>query len=404
MSEHAERAHARLSPSGAHRWMRCPGSIAASEGKPDDPGEAALEGTRAHEIAERVLKQGLTSATEAFEDAFGPDDKEMAIAVDRYVELVRAEPGDHFYEERVSLEGYVPGGGGTADTIVLSPDGYRLSVMDLKYGYERVDAEENPQLMSYGLGALEDFSFLSDDIEEVRLTIVQPRLDHVSTWSIRADDLRQWGQEVLAPAARAVDAPDAPRVPGKEQCKFCPAKGVCGAFAEFSLEAAREGFEVEDDTRSSRDLTPEEISEALGKLAAVRKWADAIEEEAKRTLELGQAVPGWKLVRGRGSRKWANESEALALLKKKLKVDVAAPRKLISPAQTETAFGGKANVPDKVTDMIESVKGKPTLAPESDKRPALEMNAAAGFEVDDPPAADPPAEVPEPEVEETFGF
>lgn len=397
MSAHAQRTHAELSPSGAHRWMRCPGSVAACRGLPDEPGEAALEGTRAHELAERVLRGGLKTAMEAGDLL---DDREinpeMARAVDRYVELVRAENGQLIVESRVRFEDYVPNGAGTCDALIFSPDGYRMTVMDLKYGVGlRVEAEENPQLMAYALGAVEQFDIVYDDVEEVRLCIHQPRLDHLSVWSIRADDLYQWAETVLRPAASAAMADDAPRIPGEVQCRFCAARASCGAFAEFALAAAGEGFDVPDEGRANRDLTPDEVGEALGKVAAVRKWVDAIQDGGKRLLELGQTVPGWKLVRGQSRRYWADEDEALARLKRtKFKIDEVAPRTIVSPAGTEKLFG-KGNVPEKIEELFARKDGAPTLAPESDKRPALSLNAAEGFEPDEPTT--PTTRDPEPE-------
>ncbi|MEL6126160.1 MAG: DUF2800 domain-containing protein [Pseudomonadota bacterium] len=397
MTAHAQRAHSELSPSGAHRWMRCPGSVAACRGLPDAPGEAALEGTRAHEIAERVLRDDLKTAMQAFDDAMGPPDTEMARAVDRYVEFVRAEPGELLIETRVRFGDYVPNGAGTCDALIFSPDGYRMTVMDLKYGVGvRVEAEENPQLMAYALGALEEYDTVYDDVEEVRLCVHQPRLYHLSVWSIRADDLYQWAEKVLRPAAKVAMADDAPRVPGEVQCKFCAARGSCGAFTEFALAAAGEGFDVPDEGRANRDLTPEEVGEALGKVAAVKTWISAIEGEGQRLLELGKTVPGWKLVKGQSRRFWADEDEALARLKKtKFKVDEVAPRQIVSPAGAEKLFG-KGDVPDKIYELIARKDGAPKLAPESDKRPALSMNAAEGFEPDEP-TTPPTSKDPEPE-------
>lgn len=205
-------AHARLGASNAHRWLLCPGSVAAEEGLPDTAGPFAEEGTRAHELAERALR-GAGDVLAAH------DDQSMADYVRVYVDLVTrlAQGADLFeIEQRVDYGEWVEGGFGTADALIVTGD--TLRVIDLKYGRGvRVDAEDNPQGMLYALGAYAETRHIFE-VRRVIITIVQPRLDHISEWEISIDDLLRWAEWVKG-RAEATAAPDAPRVPGESQCR-----------------------------------------------------------------------------------------------------------------------------------------------------------------------------------------
>lgn len=377
--------HAKLSPSGAHRWIACPGSIALEETLPvGDKGSIyAAEGTVAHEIAELCLSSGndakdyngRVSTVDGFDIT---NDEAMQGYVQDYVDFVRDTDGEMFVEQRVNFSDWVPAGFGTADVIKMHGDA--MSVIDLKYGMGvRVDADDNPQGMCYALGALNDYGFLYD-VKHIRIVIVQPRLDHVSEWWITTEDLLDWAETVLKPAAKAALGDDAPRVPGPKQCKFCKGAGKCRELAEHSLSVASDGFstvEAPGEPVDAASLSDVEIGQLLPQLDGVAAWIKAVEAYAQERMETGHDIPGHKLVEGRSLRKWCDEIDAeIALKRTKLKVADIFTKKLISPAQAEKKLGKT----HKVMDLVVKPDGRPTIAPVSDKRPALEINPADGFD------------------------
>lgn len=375
----ADTAHAKLSASGAHRWMACPASISMEADFTDEGSVYAAEGTAAHELAERCLRQEQ-NAIDHYEkviDGFEVD-MEMVEAVQLYLDYVRDLPGIRFIEQRVDFSPWVPEGFGTADTIVIR-DGV-ATVVDLKYGKGvRIDAEENPQAMLYGLGALNDFGFLHD-IDTLKLVIIQPRLDHVSEWEISRDDLDRWAVYDVQPAAEMALSDEPAFVPGPKQCQFCRARVTCRALAEINIETAVKDFEGLDDigeTVKPFHLSDDEIAAILPKLDILTNWAKAIEAWALGRLETGNDIPGYKLVEGRSIRKWEDEEAAGKALARKLGAKVAFIRKLITITEAEKRLGKKDPLIAKYTHKP---PGKPAIAPVSDKRPALEVNVGAEFD------------------------
>jgi hypothetical protein len=291
----------------------------------------------------------------------------MVTAVGAYLDrLAELGGGDISVEAELDLGEFIPDGFGTADHIHIS--GSRLTVTDLKYGKGvRVDAEHNPQLKLYGVGALAAFDHLYD-IETVVLRIDQPRIDHVSEWEISADELWTWGTDVVAPAAKLATGQNAPRVPGKVQCKWCLAKATCP-----ELQKAAAGTSA---YRPVTELEAKELGEALELVDLVTDWAKAVEARAFELMTGGLEVPGYKLVHGRARRDWADTKAAEAKLRRLLKVDGAMPRKLISPAQAQKALGKNW---DKVADLVAVQSGKPTIASADDKRQAISPAESLGF-------------------------
>lgn len=375
----SETAHAKLSASGAHRWMACPASISMEAEFSDEGSVYAAEGTAAHELAETCLRQEQNAADhyEKVIDGFEVD-MEMVEAVQMYLDYVRDLPGTRFIEQRVDFSPWVPEGFGTADAIVIR-DGV-ATVVDLKYGKGvRIDAEENPQAMLYGLGALNDFGFLHD-VEMLKLVIIQPRLDHISEWEISRDDLDRWALYSVQPAAETALSDEPAFNPGPKQCQFCKARATCRALTEFNLRTAVADFEdLENIGETVRPfhLTDDEIALVLPKLDILTNWAKAIEAWAIGRLETGNEIPGYKLVEGRSIRKWEDEEAAGKALARKLGAKVAYVRKLITITDAEKRLGKKDPLISKYTHKP---PGKPTIAPVSDKRQALEVNPTEGFE------------------------
>lgn len=367
--------HALLSASSAHRWLHCPPSARLSESYEDKSSDYAAEGTDAHSLCEYKLKTALgMKADDPTEDLswFNQEMNDCATSYASYV-LEQVEAAKEtcpdpvvLIEQRVDYSRWVEEGFGTADCIVISDD--TLQVIDYKHGLGvLVSAEENPQMMCYALGALEMLDGIYD-IDTVRMTIYQPRRDNLSSYELSKEDLRAWADEVLKPAADLAFAGDGSFLCG-EWCGFCKAKYNCRARAAANLELAKHDFKLPP------LLTDEEVEDILLKVDALTAWASDIKEYALQQAISGKEWSGFKLVEGRSNRRYTSEAAVAAAVEEagfcpyeqKL-LGITAMQKMLGKARFEEVLAG----------LVEKPQGKPTLVPESDKRPAMN-NAKSDF-------------------------
>ena len=375
--------HARLSPSSASRWMACPASVPMSEGIPNESSIHAALGTAAHALGEACLVQGketrgfLGATMEGFEVT-----EEMADFVQEYVDFVRSLNGTQAYEQKIQIGEITgeKGAKGTADAIVC--DGKTLHVCDLKYGLGvQVFAEENPQMMIYGLGALDQYVFL--DITEVVLHIIQPRLNHIDSWATTPAHLAKFAEDV-AVASELVREAETNLTedhfgPGKA-CRWCLAKDRCEAYARFSLSSVMDDFVdiTKPITVAERTFDNATLANLMAALPAIEDWCKGIRARVESELLSGESVPGWKLVEGRrGNRSWGDEFAAMEKLERLLG-EGAYTRTVITPAKAEKALK-KTGGWETVAGLITQSPGKPSVAPVDDKRPTY----SGGASIDD---------------------
>lgn len=367
--------HALLSASGAHRWLACPPSATLEAGLPDSSSAAAEQGTAAHALAEWKLRRALHDAPTT-KPVSHWHDAEMDTLTDDYVAFILERLRDVrqtcadpqvLIEQRLDFSHVVPGGFGTGDCVIIAE--LVLNIIDLKYGQGvMVEAEHNPQLMLYALGALEPFGSLYD-ITEVAVTIFQPRRSNISTWTISVAELQAWAEQVVKPRAALAARGDGEFAPG-EWCRFCKLAPTCRTRAEANLALAQHEF------APPAKLTDAESAQVLAQLPDLKSWAADVEAHAlSLSVNQGKTWPGFKLVEGRSVRKYSDES-AVAQAAKAAGVDVW-DRKLKTITALEKQLG-KKRFTTLLGDLVVKPAGKPTLVPESDKRPALVIQSAAG--------------------------
>lgn len=389
-------AHAKLSASGAHRWMACPPSAKLEENFPDSGSIYAAEGTLAHSVAElKVRKYAVEPmSTRTFNSRMKKLKEnelwqpEMDGHTDAYLDYIKgimlsyATQPFVTVEKRVDFSDVVPGGFGTADCLILAGD--TLHVIDFKYGKGvPVEARDNPQMMLYAYGAAKAYAMLYN-FDHIKMTIFQPRLNNISEAEISAEDLRRWAQEEVKPVALLADKGEGEYNPGPH-CKFCRAKAECKARADACMAlvpAAEDWQEKSKGTVKAAGLyTPEELAEYLKKGALLKDWYSDICEHALTLCLNGVDVPGYKAVNGRNSREFSDLDAAFGVLTAN-GVDEAVlyERRPLTLAQAEKVVGAKT-FKELVGAYILTKPGKPTLVPASDKRQAItnEVKAADVF-------------------------
>lgn len=376
--------HAILSASSASRWMTCPPSARLEQNFENKTSEFAAEGTLAHELGELNLRHNLGEITkrklnseikniEAHELYTADMPDYVDIYVNTCLEKVseaKAKTKDALFkiEQRLDFSEWVPEGFGTGDFVIIA-DG-TMEICDLKYGKGvPVSAVSNKQMRLYALGAIEEFGFLYD-IENVKMTIIQPRLDSISTDEITAAELLKWAEEFVKPTAELAFKGEGEFCAG-EHCGFCRAKSVCKARADKNLELAKYEF------RTTETLSEKDIADILGKADELAKWVKDIQTYALDQALQGAAFEGWKLVEGRSNRKYTDVEKVAEILLKDgyLNSDIYKPKELQGLTNMEKLVG-KKELNKLVGKFIEKPPGKPVLVTEDDKRPVF--NSAKG--------------------------
>ena len=360
--------HAFLSASSSHRWLECPPSAKLCAGHEDRASPYAKQGTDCHELCAYLVEKALGKDVKDPTENLDYYDTEMQDCAESYCSYVLEqieEAKKHcpdpqvLIEQRLDFSRWVENGFGTGDCVIVA-DGV-LHICDYKHGLGiLVSAERNPQMMCYALGALELFDGIYD-IDEIQMTIFQPRRENISTYTISKAELLRWAKEVLAPTAKLAYTGEGEFKAG-EHCQFCKVKATCRKRAEYNLQLARYDFEMPP------VLDDMEISVILGKIDSLVSWASDIKEHALQQALSGVHYDGFKVVEGRANRKYSNEAAVAAVV---AEAGYDPYEKKVLGITAMTSLLGKKKFEEVVGSYIVKPQGKPALVPESDKRPAM---------------------------------
>lgn len=368
-TKEAGQNHAFLSASSSHRWLKCPPSARLCADIKDEGSPYARQGTDAHSLCEYKVLRSIGRPADDPTEHLDFFDQKMDECADMYASYVSEQLEEAkalckdpilLVEQRLDFSRWVPGGFGTGDCLIVADR--VLHIIDFKYGTGiLVEAQANPQMMCYALGALDTYDGIYD-IGSVKMTIFQPRRENISTFTIGKEDLLGWAEEYLKPTALLAWDGGGEFQAG-EHCQFCKAKADCRRRAEYNLELARYDFEMPE---KLEDL---EIAAILAKADCLAAWVSDIKEYALRKAQSGTHYEGWKVVEGRSNRRFTDETavaDAVARAgfepyEKKL-LGITAMTSLLGKKKFEELLGG----------LVHKPPGKPVLVPESDKRPAMD--------------------------------
>ena len=405
-------SHARLIPSSAHRWVKCPGSVREEAKYPDTSGEAAIDGTHSHTLLEVCLinnqsaDEYVNMVMNDHEGSFVVD-QERADRVNIALGYIRARELEIGKPVTIRAESKVNPGAllgrddckGTADCVIVSND--VIEIIDYKDGMVMVEAKDNWQMILYTIGVLAQYP--DAKFNKIRMTIIQPKLTARGLKAVNYVEMTQDEMTLLIAQltayAAATDSPDAPLVAGESQCKWCKAKANCPVLSEKALGDAQIMFKDVGIAEQSAKQDPavmsdDKLVEVMEAMPLIREYLKAVEDEAFKRLNSGQSIKGLKLVNGRGTRKWAYDDDEMAEKLKKMGVPkgVIYPSKLISVAQIEKAKWSKKIKGDEVTtqlserqlrnikeNYVSTLAGKLQVALESDSRSAVVKDAAEMF-------------------------
>lgn len=360
--------HALLSASASHRWLNCPPSVRLGEGLPDKGSEYAREGTDAHSLCEYKLKKLLGMKVDDPTEHLDWYNGEMEECAENYasyvlelLEKAKETCTDPvvLVEQRVDFSRFVENGFGTADCIIIS-DG-AMNIVDYKHGKGvEVSADGNPQMMLYALGALEIFDGIYD-IDEVRMTIFQPRIGNISVSGMPKDALLEWvNGELTQKAALAYEGGG--EFSCGEWCRFCKAKAICRKRAEENLKMAQYDFAPAD------TLDETEIAAVLDSADELSAWVTDVKDYALSQALQGVRYPGYKVVEGRSARKYTNE-DSVAKVVSDAGYDPYT-HKVLGLTEMQKLLG-KQKFNELLAAFIVKPQGKPVLVPDTDKRPIM---------------------------------
>lgn len=366
--------HSSLSASGAGKWLNNPPSLWMEEGLPNPSSPYAEEGTDAHRLVELKLKLATKQITKrqytiqvnklkAKSEYYGQAMEDYA---QQHVDLVLEDladmpDGELYSETRVDFGKWAPGGYGTADTILVNDD--TLSIWDYKYGKGvRVRADHNVQLMLYALGAVDKLGLLYD-FTTVKMTINQPRIDNLASFTMSLDDLLTWGKDVVMPAAdKALNGEGPWDYSNPSSTAFYRAMGFDRHLAEKNLEIRKYKF------REANTLSDDEIADILDQAPLIKRWLTAVEDYATdQVLNYNKVIPGYKVVEGRSNRVITDKDKAASILEAAGIKDIFRPQELKTLSALERLLG-KKEFNTLLGELVEKPQGKPTMVPEEDHR------------------------------------
>lgn len=365
--------HAQFSPSSGKRYINCTPSLRLEEQFTDEESSYAAEGSAGHALAEHLIKKHLKCRSKRPVSDYYSD--ELLAAVDEYVayviqqiELAKqiCKSSVFIIEQKVDLSSYVEQCYGTADMVIVTDK--KIQIIDLKLGKGiPVSAIENVQLMIYGLGVLNDLEVLFD-IEVLELTIVQPRLESISTWEITVDDLKSWANKVFVPKAQMALAGEGEFCAG-DWCRFCKARFQCRERAKGFLQLAQMEF------KDPSLLSDDEMAEVLIVADDLKKWAEEVYTFAQNeAIVHNKEWPGFKLVEGRANRKYTSEEDVVEAAKVAGYEDIF-KQSLIGITEMEKLMG-KKQFNEILGNLVYKPQGKVTLVPMSDKRQPINLATA----------------------------